>query len=46
MKKIKEQLKIQKDDNYYLQTIFAEEYKIGKYSKHDTNICSYAAKVN
>ena len=35
-----------KQENSYLQTIFAEEENIGKYSKIDTKIGIFATKIN
>lgn len=39
-------MKYLKQENFYLQTIFAEEQYLGKYSKNDTKVGIFAAKLN
>ena len=46
MGKVEHQLKILKEENIYLETIFAEEKHVGKYAKHDTKVGIFAAKLN
>ena len=45
-KRIKESLEYLKEENFYLQTVFAEEQNIGKYAKNDTKVGVFAAKLN
>ena len=46
IQKIESFLKNLKEQNYFLQTIFAEQKNFGRYSKHDTKIGIFAAKIN
>lgn len=45
-KVIEEYLKYLKEENFYLQTIFAEEHHRGKYSKNDINVNIFSVKLN
>jgi histidyl-tRNA synthetase len=46
IEKIEEYLEYLKQENFYLQTVFAEEEIAGKYSKNDTKVGVFAAKIN
>ena len=46
LQKSKSYIKYLRNESIYLQTLFAGEKNLGKYSKLDTNIGTFAAKIN